>query len=617
MKLFPRLLRYLLPYKKNIALIFLFNIFYSVFSVFSLTMVAPFLSVLFGNGEMVTSKPNFDGSVASIMDTFYYYMGGIIHEHGIFAALIFIAVSMIGLIFLSNLFRYLGLYNEAPIRAGFVKNIRRDIYRKMLILPLSFYNKKKKGDILNRIGSDVQEVEWSIVCSIHMLFRDALMVIIFLFCLFSINYKLTLLSLIVLIPVSLLIAAIGKSIKRNSAEAQQILGRMSSAFDEAISGLRIIKGYNAINATYENFSRANDRFFVLNRNIFRKKELGSPLVEFLCILAMILILVLGAGFVLEESEIQTEFLIMFVVIFARAIPPAQSIVSSYYTIQKGMASADRIYQIIDAEEVIEEDKHPISKKTFDDKIEYEHVFFSYNENGKSETQVLKDVSFTIAKGENVALVGSSGSGKSTIVDLLPRFYDIQEGKILIDGIESNKLVIKDLRSLFGIVNQDVTLFNDTVFNNIAFGMEHATPQMVEAAAKAALAHDFIMEMENGYDTIIGDRGMKLSGGQRQRLSIARAFLQNPPVLILDEATSALDTESEYLVQQSIQKLMEVREQAKSAQTTIIIAHRLSTIRNADQILFIHDGRIIEHGTHDELMTKAGEYAKFCKLQNME
>jgi len=300
-----------------------------------------------------------------------------------------------------------------------------------------------------------------------------------------------------------------------------------------------------------------------------------------------------------------EKLIMFIVIFARIIPPAQTIVSAYYTIQKGMASAERIFQVIDADEVIEEDKEPIAKKTFEDKIEYQHVHFSYRDDGSEE--VLNDISFTLEKGKTVALVGASGSGKSTIVDLLPRFYDVKDGQILIDGIDIRKLIISDLRGIFGIVNQDITLFNDTVYHNIAFGKEGVTREMVEEAAKTALAHDFIIEMADGYDTVIGDRGMMLSGGQRQRLSIARAVLQNPQVLILDEATSALDTESEYTVQQSLQRLMEGR-------TTIVVAHRLSTIRRADEILFVQGGRIIERGTHDELIALGGEYAKFCALQ---
>jgi len=607
MKLFRRLIRYIFPYKKNILLIFLFNLIYSFFSVFSLSMVAPFLSVLFGSGESVTVRPAFDGSVTAIINTFYYYMGLIIHNYGQLYALFFIALTMVVLTFFSNLFRYLALYMNAPIRSGFIQALRHDIYRKLLILPLSFYGKQKKGDILNRIGSDVQEVDWSIVCSVRMVCRDLIMVIVFLFALFSISYKLTLLSLIILPPVGILIAKIGSSIKRNSIEAQQILGRMSSAFDEAISGLRIIKGYNAIDHTDKNFQKMNDRFFVLNRKIFRKTELGAPLVEFLCIAAMLLVLLLGAGFVLKENELRPEMFIMFIVIFARVIPPAQSVVSSFYTIQKGMASAERIYQIIDADEVIEEVANPISKDSFNDEIEYRNVCFKYDTEDPDAAQVLSDISFKIKKGQSLALVGSSGSGKSTIVDLLPRFYDIQQGQILIDNIDNKLLKISDLRNIFGIVNQDVILFNDTVYSNIAFGNVAATRESVIAAAKAASAHDFIMEMENGYDTVIGDRGMNLSGGQRQRLSIARAILQNPDVLILDEATSALDNESEYFVQQSIQQLMKGR-------TTIIVAHRLSTIRNADQILFIQNGRITERGTHDELMEKDGDYAKFCALQ---
>ena len=605
MKQFRRVLTYLRDFKINIVLIFFFNLCYAVFSVFSLSMVAPFLSVLFGNGTLVTERPELSLNANDILNTFYYYMGIIIHDYGQFYALVFIAITVIVSTLFSNLFRYLGLYANAPIRAGISKGLRRDVYHRLLILPLSFYNRQKKGDILNRIGSDVQEVEWSVVCSLQMFFRDPILVIVFLITLFSISYKLTLLTLIILPPAGILIAKIGKSIKKNSTEAQQILGRMTSAFDEAISGLRIIQGHTATDYADRRFRKMNDRFFVLNRRIFRKTEIGAPLVEFLCILALVIVLLLGGNFVVSDAAMTGEKLILFIVIFARIIPPAQSIVSSYYTIQKGMASADRIFRVIDEDEVIEEAKKPVSKKTFDDKIEYSHVHFSYREDGNEE--VLSDINFTLEKGKTVALVGASGSGKSTIVDLLPRFYDVKEGQILIDGIDIKNLKISDLRSIFGIVNQDITLFNDTVYHNIAFGKEGVTREMVEEAARTALAHDFIMEMAEGYDTVIGDRGMMLSGGQRQRLSIARAVLQNPQVLILDEATSALDTESEYIVQQSLQRLMEGR-------TTIVVAHRLSTIRRADEILFVQGGRIIERGNHDELIALGGEYAKFCALQ---
>ncbi|MCR5115022.1 MAG: ABC transporter ATP-binding protein/permease [Bacteroidales bacterium] len=607
MKQLKRLLRYLLPFKKNIIAILLCNICYAVFSVFSLSMVAPFLTVIFNGGTEITTRPEFSLSMRGVLDTFYYYMGGIIQEHGQLSALIFVAITMVISTLLSNLFRYLGLFANAPIRAGILRGLRKDVYHRLLILPLSFFNKQKKGDIMNRIGSDVQEVEWSIVCSLQMLFRDPILLIVFILTLISISYKLTLLTLLILPPAGWLIAKIGKSIKRNSVEAQQILGRMSSSFDEAISGLRIIKGHTATDYADSRFQKMTDRFYVLNRSIFRKTELGAPLVEFLCIVAIVIVMLIGAKFVMTDSQMTGEVLILFLVIFSRAIPPAQSIISSYYTFQKGMASAERIFQIIDADEVIVEAKDPVRKQSFDDKIEYEHVSFSYHP--EEGPEVLSDISFTVKKGENVALVGASGSGKSTIVDLLPRFYDIDSGSIRIDGIDNKKIKISDLRGLMGIVNQDVTLFNDSVFNNIAFGKEGATREDVVTAAKTALAHDFILQMENGYDTMVGDRGMKLSGGQRQRLSIARAVLQNPQILILDEATSALDTESEHLVQQSLQQLM-------AGRTTIVIAHRLSTIRQADEILFIRDGKIIERGTHDELIAANSAYAKFCALQEM-
>ena len=568
-------------------------------------MVAPFLSVLFGNGEVITEKPELTLSSQSLIDTFYYYVGMVIRTHGAFSALLFIAITMIVLTFFSNLFRYLGLYSNATIRAGIVKNMRTEIYGRLLVLPLSFYGKNKKGDILNRISADVQEVEWSVVCGLQMLFRDPLLVVVFLITLFTISVKLTLLALLILPLTGLLIAWIGKSIKKNAVESKKILGTMSAAFDEAITGLRIIKGYNAIDNVNQRFQKLNDRFFILNRRIFRKTELGAPLVEFLCILALMMVLLLGAGFVLSGNELHAEMFIMFIVIFARVIPPAQNIVATYYTLQKGMASADRIFQILDADEVIEEVRTPIEKRQLEREIAYRHVFFSYENN-----EVLSDINFSLKKGQSIALVGPSGSGKSTIVDLLPRFYDVCKGEILIDGIDIKSMKISDLRHIFGIVNQDVILFNDTVFNNIAFGKKGVTKEMVEKAAKAALAHDFIMEMDNGYDTIIGDRGMKLSGGQRQRLSIARAILQDPQVLILDEATSALDNASEFIVQESLQQLMKGR-------TTIVIAHRLSTIRHVDHILFVEGGRIVERGSHEDLLNQGGAYAKFCALQNLQ
>ena len=610
MKLFFRLFRHVFPYKLDIVFILIFNFLYSIFSIFSLSMVVPFLSVLFGQTEAVTVKPAFELSADYIINTFYYYMSIIIAAHGPVAALVYIAGTMVILSFLSNLCRYMGMYFLADIRCGILKQIRSEIYHQLLILPLSFYSRQRKGDILNRMGADVQEVEWSVISTLQSICRDPFLIVVFLFALFSISAKLTLIALVVLPIAGYVIAVIGKSIKQKSVKAQQLLGHLSSIFEETISGLRIIKAYNAIDFMSEKFKDENHEFYQLNKKIYRINELGSPLIEFLSVAALMLILFLGGVFA-PESMFSGGLFVMYILVFARIIPPAKALVTSVYTIQKGMASAERIYEIIDGEEVIVEDKNPVQLQEFKEKIEYQQVGFSYNKlqvNGRYD--VLDDVNFCLEKGKTIALVGASGAGKSTLVDLLPRFYDVSAGEIKLDGINIKRYKISDLRGIFGIVNQDVMLFNDTVFNNITFGMDNKTKEEVIEAAKIAQAHEFIMELENGYDTVLGDRGMRLSGGQRQRISIARALLSNPQVLILDEATSALDTESEYLFQQAIQGLLKDR-------TAVIIAHRLSTIRNADQILFVKDGHISEQGTHDELMQQKGDYYRFCTVQLMK
>ena len=599
---------YLSPFKRNIALIFLFNILYACFALFSLTMCVPFLSILFGMDETATEAPVLSFNINTIKDYGYYQIGQIIENRGAVSALIIVGVSMVFFSFLSNLFRYLAHYNLAPIRAGVLNQFRKDIYQKLITLPLSFYSKFKKGDILSRIGADVQEVEWSIISTLQILCRDPFMFLIFLITLLFINIKLTLIALIVLPLCGLLIAAIGKSIKRNAIKAQNILGKMSVRFEETIGGLRVIKGYNAIDHAAENFQKENKYYTKIMTKTYRINELGSPLIEFLSILAMAIILLVGASFVLDDPRFKGANLVMYIFIFARMLPPAKQLVTAYYNIQKGTASTQRITQIMEAEEVILEAETPVHLTEIKEGIEYREVSFTYDEEDSltnSPKEVLRNINLKINKGEIIAITGSSGSGKSTLVDLLPRFYDIIHGKILIDGINIQDIAIRDLRNLFGIVNQDVILFNDTVLNNIAFGLKNVSREMVIEAAKMAQAHQFIMEMPEQYDTIIGDRGMKLSGGERQRLSIARTFLKNPEVLILDEATSALDNESEYLVQKALETLLQ-------GKTAIIIAHRLSTIRQADTILFMEKGEILERGTHQELLANGKGYSLFCE-----
>jgi subfamily B ATP-binding cassette protein MsbA len=502
----------------------------------------------------------------------------------------------------------------APIRSGVLRNFRKDIYAKIISLPISFFSKYKKGDLLNRMGTDVQEVEWSFISSIQTFCRDPFMLAFSLIALFAVNVKLTIISLLVLPLSGLLIATVGKSIKRNAAKAQEVLGKMSAKFDETINGLRIIKGYNVIDQAEENFKQDNEYYTRASTKIHRINELGSPLIEFLSILSLAVILAIGSSFVFSDPMFKGEIFAAYILIFARMLAPAKQLVTAYYTIQKGKAAADRIAMIMDTDNAIKNASAAQPKATFDQSIVFNNVTFSYQEDPYCEQSgnpiyVLRNINMVIKKGEKVALVGPSGSGKSTLVDLLPRFYDIRHGEILIDNINNKKIILKDLRDLIGMVSQDTILFNDTIFNNIAFGEQNTDKVKVVTAAQMAQAHQFISDMPDGYDTVIGDRGLKLSGGQRQRISIARTFLKNPQILILDEATSALDNESEYAVQQALDTLLQ-------GKTAVIIAHRLSTIRNADRILFMKHGQIIESGTHLELMTLNGEYRRFFEMQQV-
>ncbi len=605
MVILKRLLGYLRGYKANIVAVAFVNLLYAFFSVFTLSMVVPFLSVLFQQVETVAVKPDFSFSSRYVIDVFYYYMGVIIARHGQMAALFYIAGTMVVLSFLSNLCRYMGMFWLAPIRTGILRDVRADLYRRILVLPLSFYSQQRKGDLMSRMGADVQEVEWSVVSSLMALCRDPFLIVVFVGTLLAINVPLTLITVVVLPLLGTLLAVIGRNIKRYSLRSQQLLGRMSSLFEETIGGLRVIKGYNAEADAARKFRRENGLFYVNNTKIFRINELGSPLIEFLCILALLFISLFALVCLPASAAVKGTSFMLYFVVFARVIPPAKSLVSTYYTLQKGLTAASRIYEVIDAEEKITQCDHPLPIHELQDCIEYRDVSFSYSDGGNNE--VLHQVNLTVKRGSTVALVGPSGSGKSTIMDLMPRFIDVSGGELLIDGVPNVRYGIANLRSLFGIVNQDVVLFNDTVFNNIVFGREGVTKEQVVEAAKIAQAHQFIMEMENGYDTVVGDSGVCLSGGQRQRLSIARAVLGNPQVLLLDEATSALDNESEYLFQKALGHLA-------GTVTTVIVAHRLSTIRFADTIYFVSDGRIIESGTHEELMSRKGAYFKFYSAQ---
>ncbi|NCA86120.1 MAG: ABC transporter ATP-binding protein [Clostridia bacterium] len=604
MKRLLEILRYIKNYKGFASLNVLFNVLSVLFNLFSLTMVIPFLQLLFDTTKLVYERPELAWNTDAIGNYFNYLISSIIIEHGQVQALMFISLLVVALFFLKNLSRYLAMFFLAPLRNGVVRDIRNDIYHRILILPLSYFSEQRKGDIMSRITNDVMNIEWSIMQSLEMLFREPLTIIFFLVTLIIISPSLTLFVVLLLPIAMLLIAFIGKSLRRTSARSQRQLGTILSIVEETISGLRIIKGFNAIEKTDEKFREQNNMLTRTMVRLFRKRDLASPMSEFLSTLVLVVVLWFGGQLVLEQgSSLPPTVFIFYVVVFSQLIVPVKSVTEAYYNVQKGIASAERIREIIDADEMIVEKPDALRKDDFSSAIEYRNVYFAYE-----KEQVLKQINLIIPKGKMVALVGASGSGKSTLVDLLPRFYDCTAGEILIDGFNIRDLRIDDLRGLMGIVTQETILFNDTVFNNIAFGMENVDRESVVAAAKIANAHEFISSMPDGYDTNIGDRGVKMSGGQRQRISIARAVLKNPPVMILDEATSALDTESERLVQDALLKLMKNR-------TSVVIAHRLSTIQHADEIVVLDKAEIVERGTHHELLSKAGFYSRLIAMQS--
>lgn len=602
---FKRVLGYVWPYWVHIVLNVFFNLVTIFFSLFSFALLVPFLNLLFKTDAVeVVAKPEFSLTSDYLMGMLNYYTSSLIHDHGQRYALVFICIVLLVAFFFRNLGRFFAYYSMAKVRVGTIKDLRRDLYDKILILPLSFYHKQKKGDIMSRITTDVQEVETSILNWLEVLIKDPLTIIFYFAYLLSQSTRLTLFVLVLLPVAGLLIGRIGKALKKQSKETQGRLAGITSTIEESISGLRIIKGFNAIGYLERRFGEQNQTYSKSLLGVHRKRDLSSPLSEFLSAIVVIIVLWFGGNMILGgDSSLSAAGFISYVIVFSQIISPIKSFAQGYFNIKKGVASADRIFEILDADEVITEKENALEIKSFKQSIDYQNVTFRYEKD-----DVLKGIHLKIPKGKVVALVGESGGGKSTLADLLPRFYDVCEGCIMIDGHDIRDYKISDLRGLMGIVTQESILFNDTVFNNIAFGMEGVSKEAVEEAAKIANAHEFIMELEHGYDTAIGDRGMNLSGGQRQRISIARAVLKNPPILILDEATSSLDTESERLVQDALAKVM-------SQRTSIVIAHRLSTIQHADEIIVLQKGQIIERGTHDELITLNGVYKKLTDLQS--
>jgi subfamily B ATP-binding cassette protein MsbA len=604
MHYFFRILKYIKPYLPFALLNILFNILSVLFSLVSLTMVIPFLGILFETQEKVYNPPPLSLNATALKENFYAIISSIVDEKGKIEALLFICILVLVTFFFRNLFRYLSLYFLTPIRNGVVHDLRMDLHKKVISLPLPFFTEKRKGDITARMTSDLVEIEWSIMSSLEMLFKDPLNIIVYLATLIFISPQLTTFVILLLPVTGIIIGVIGRSLKKSSDRGQNKMGDLLSIIDENISGLRIIKGFNAENHINKNFEKESTDYKSIMTKLLRKKDLSSPMSEFLSTIVMVVVMWFGGQLVLNaDGGLNAQEFIGYILIFSQIIPPAKSLTTSYYLIQKGSASAQRIYEILDTENEIIDIENPKAIKLLNNQIEFNNLTFSYE-----KQEVLKDINFSISKGKMIALVGQSGSGKSTLADLLARFYDINQGEILIDNNNIKEIALHDLRALMGIVSQESILFNDTIFNNIRLGNINASEQEVIEAAKIANAHEFIQETEKGYHTNIGDRGNKLSGGQKQRLSIARAILKNPEILILDEATSALDTESERLVQEALDKLMHSR-------TSLVIAHRLSTIQNADEILVLEKGCIIERGTHQELIAQNGHYKKLSDLQS--
>lgn len=614
MKDFLRILRrFVPPYKRYLVGNILFNILSAILNLFSFALIIPILQILFKIDKgvytympVVVDWANWD-SVKALPEiwknNFFWFVSDLIEREGGSFTLIILGVFLVVMTFLKVASMYLAFYMMIPIRTGVVRDIRNQINRKITQLSLGFFSEERKGDILARVSGDVNEIEASIMSSLDMLFKNPILISIYLIGMILISWQLTLFVFILLPFAGYVMGQVGKKLKRRSLEGQQQWGTLMSQIEETLGGLRIIKAFNAEKKIQDRFERANEQFRQTTTRVYRRQQMAHPMSEFLGTATIAVVLWYGGSLILSNnSSIDAATFIYYLVIFYSIINPAKDLSKAAYAIQKGLASMTRIDKILMAQSDINDPEQPKPVK-FTHAIEYRNVWFRYRNDW-----VLKGINLTIPKGKTVALVGQSGSGKSTLVDLLPRFYDVTEGSIAIDDTDIRQVKLVDLRGLMGNVNQEAILFNDTFFNNIAFGVEGATREQVEEAAKIANAHDFIMASEHGYDTNIGDRGGKLSGGQRQRISIARAILKNPPILILDEATSALDTESEHLVQEALENLMRNR-------TTIVIAHRLSTIKNADEICVMHEGEIVERGCHEDLLKLDGYYKRLCDMQS--
>jgi ATP-binding cassette, subfamily B, bacterial MsbA len=598
------LLKYFLPYKWSAVKNILYNILSALFALVTFTLIKPFLTVLFNRVDAVADPGPFHLNAEYLGLFAKYFLSVFISKNGQTGALFLAVIVVICASLFKNGFIFLANNCMAYIRSSTVRDLRKKLYAKILRLPLSFFTDARKGDVMTRISNDVQEVEVSVMSSLTMMFRDPILILVFVVYLFLSSYELTLFALALLPLSGWLIGRASRTLRSSSLVGQQNLGRLLTIVEETLTGLRIVKGFNAEEKMKAQFSESNEKYAKVFKRVIRKAYLASPISEFLATIVIMIIMYVGGNLVLRGSgRMAPEDLIVYLAVFSQIIQPAKNITTAYFAIQKGMASIDRIDQILDAEETITEKPNAIAVTGFKESIEFKGVWYAYN-----NEPVLRDINLTIKKGQTVAIVGKSGAGKSTLADLLPRFMDCDKGSIFIDGVDIRDLKIKDLRFLMGIVSQQPILFNTSFSENIAFGVKTAEMEKVENAARIANAHEFIMETEEGYENLVGESGNKLSGGQRQRISIARAIMANPPILILDEATSALDTESERLVQDAILKLMKSR-------TSIVIAHRLSTIQHADLIVVLDEGRIVETGTHSDLMTKPeGFYRKLHSFQ---
>ena len=608
MNIYFKLLSFAKPFNRFVPKYFILAVLAVIFGLANFTLMIPLLNVIFEKVEVVTivAKPEFALNLDYFKAIFNFYFASIYKTYGQVGALQFVCVVIVVSDFLANLFKYWSQRVLTSMRTHVVKNIRESLFLKITSLQVGYFHSQRKGDLMSSLSNDVNEVENSVVSSVQVIFREPLMIIGYVVLLFSMSVKLTFFTLLVLPISGGVIAWISRKLRKEAEVGQGLLGEMLSIIEETISGIRIIKAFNAQQYVREKFDQQNNKYRSVLKSMWNKRELASPISEFLGISIVVLVILYGGRLVLEnQSELNASEFITYIILYSQILIPAKNISTAITNIQRGIASGARIFSVLETDVNIIEDKDAVAKTALNAQIVFKDVSFQY-----ADTKVLQQINLTVEAGKMIALVGQSGAGKSTMADLLPRFYDVTDGQILIDGIDIRKIKLHDLNQLMGIVTQESILFNDTIFNNIAFGNKSASREAVIAAAKIANADEFIVKLADGYDTNIGDRGDKLSGGQRQRLSIARAVLKNPPILILDEATSALDTESEKLVQDAIHKLMQNR-------TSIVIAHRLSTIQHADTIVVMQDGKIIEQGKHAELISMNGTYKKLTDMQSFQ